>query len=455
MASTVPAGPGGSSAGPVSRPGDLADSVAAELDEMLESADRALTQRYPGDRPGRQPVQTAYVPASSFAPELARQWGDEALAALSRHAPDLAAFAGAMGLPPQLAADVRDRVVAKLATEPVEDLRLDFEDGYGHPGDAAEDADAHQAAIALTDSVAAGLAPPFVGLRCKSLERPTRRRAIRTLDIFIGSLSASGPFPDRFVLTLPKITSADQVRAAMLLCTRLEQSHGLADGRLGFEVQVETPQLILAADGTAAVARCVQAGSGRLTAFHFGIYDYSAAVGIAAHCQGLDHPAADYARAVLQAAAAGTGVRLSDGSVNVLPVGSHDDVVAGWQLHSRLVRRSLERGFYQGWDLHPAQLASRYAATYGFFRSDMPAACARLKAYAGPAYAGPAYAGPEHAARAGRRELDEPATARALAGYVLRGVDCGAVSLDEVTDRCGLNRPDLEALHGAGAHARA
>jgi citrate lyase beta subunit len=450
MASTVPAGPGGSSATPGGRLGDLADSAAAEIDKMLESADRALTQRYPGDRPGRQPVQTAYVPANSFAPELARQWGAEALAALSRHAPDLASFAVAMRLPPQLAAEVRGRVLAKLATEPVEDLRLDFEDGYGRAGDAAEDADARLAAIALADSVAAGLAPPFVGVRCKSLERLTRRRAIRTLDIFIGALAASGPLPEGFVLTLPKITSADQVRAAMLVCTRLEQSHGLADGRLGFEVQVETPQLILAADGAAAVARCVEAGAGRLTALHFGIYDYSAAVGLAAQCQVLDHPSADHARAVLQTAAAGTGVRLSDGSVNVLPDGSHDDVVAGWQLHARLVRRSLNRGFYQGWDLHPAQLASRYAATYGFFRGEMPTACARLRAYAAPTSGRPG-----HAAQAGTSVLDEPATVRALAGYVLRGVDCGAVSLEEVTERCGLDRPDLDALQVAGTHARA
>ncbi len=450
MASTVPGGPAGSAAVPGRQPGVLADSAGAELDQMLESADGALTQRYPGDRPGRQPVQTAYVPAHSFAPGLASQWGDEASAALSRHAPDLGTFAVAMGLPRQLAADVRDRVLAKLATEPVEDLRLDFEDGYGHPGDAAEDADAQLAAIALADSVAAGLAPPFVGVRCKSLERSTRRRAIRTLDVFIGALAASGSLPDQFVLTLPKITSADQVRAAMLLCTRLEQSHGLAHGRLRFEVQVETPQLILAADGAAAVARCVHAGAGRLTALHFGIYDYCAAVGVAAHCQSLDHPAADYARAVLQAAAAGTGVRLSDGSVNVLPKGSHDEVVAGWQLHSRLVRRSLERGFYQGWDLHPAQLASRYAATYGFFRGDMPAACARLRAYAGPDSGRPG-----RAAQAGSSVLDEPATARALADYVLRGVDCGAVSLGEVTDRCGLDRPDLDALRVAGTYARA
>ncbi len=51
----------------------------------------------------------------------------------------------------------------------------------------------------------------------------------------------------------------------------------------------------------------------------------------------LDHPAADYARAVMQVAAAGTGVRLSGGSTNVLPAGRRDEVVAAWRLHSRLV----------------------------------------------------------------------------------------------------------------------
>ena len=152
-------------------------------------------------------------------------------------------------------------------------------------------------------------------------------------------------------------------------------------GRLTFEVQVETPQIILGADGTAVIARCVHAADGRLTGLHYGTYDYSASLGIAAAYQSMQHPAADYARAVMQVAAAGTGVRLSDGSSNVAPEGSRDEVVAAWQLHSRLVRRSLERGFYQGWDLHPAQLASRYAATFAFFREGLPAACERLHDY--------------------------------------------------------------------------
>ena len=113
---------------------------------------------------------------------------------------------------------------------------------------------------------------------------------------------------------------------------------------------------------------------------HYGTYDYSAACGIAAAYQSLDHPVADHAKAVMQVAAAGTGVRLSDGSTNVLPVGTPARCTPPGA-PTRLVRRSLERGFYQGWDLHPAQLPTRYAATYAFFRDGRPAAADRLRAY--------------------------------------------------------------------------
>jgi hypothetical protein len=126
-------------------------------------------------------------------------------------------------------------------------------------------------------------------------------------------------------------------------------------------------------------------------------------------------------------AAAGTAVRLSDGSTNVLPVGDRASVRAAWDLHARLVRRSLERGFYQGWDLHPAQLPTRYAATYAFYRGSHGIAVERLAAYL---------------ERRSGGVLDEPATARALAGFLLRGLDCGALDPAEV----GLDRRVLEAL---------
>jgi hypothetical protein len=133
----------------------------------------------------------------------------------------------------------------------------------------------------------------------------------------------------------------------------------------------------------------------------------------------------------MQVAAAGTGVHLSDGSTNVLPVGSRDDVLAAWRLHARLVRRSLERGYYQGWDLHPAQLPSRYLATYAFYREGLEAACLRLKNYVGQVDSG---------------VMDEPATARALSDFVVRALDCGAADQREVEGLTGLDRPAIDRL---------
>jgi citrate lyase beta subunit len=423
------------------------DAMVAEADRLLAGADRALARGYPGERAGRQPVHTAYLPADRFGPGLAARWGRQALATLQDFAPDPAGFGQAMGLPAALAADVRSRVLAKLIAEPVEDLRLDFEDGYGDRGDDAEDADARRAAECLAGETAAGAAPPFIGLRCKSLEPATRRRALRTLDAFLAGLLSRGPLPDGFVITLPKVTSADQVTAMARLCGLLEESHGLAPGALVFEMQVETPQAILGADGTAVIARCVHAAhEGRLTGLHYGTYDYSAALGIAAQQQSLEHPVADHARAVMQVAAAGTGVRLCDGSSNVLPEGGRDQVIEAWARHARLVRRSLDRGFYQGWDMHPAQLASRYAATFGFFREGLPPAAARLRGYVGRRAGG----GDERA----ERVLEEPATARALAGFMARGLDCGAITEQELAGLAGLDRAGLDALAGRGPAAR-
>jgi citrate lyase beta subunit len=356
----------------------------AELDGRLAAHDAFLATRYPGERPGRQPVHTVYVPADKIL--SFREWGALALAAMDRHG---FALPGA------------DAVRAKLAAEPIEDLRVDFEDGYGVRDDAQEDMAVLAAAAVLAD----GPLPPFLGIRIKSLEAATRRRALRTLDLFLTAYA--GPF----IITLPKVSGTDQVAAMVALCGTLEKGYGLAEGTLRFEIQVELPAAVLGADGTATVARLITAAQGRCTGLHYGTYDYSAAAGVAAAYQSMEHPVADYAKAVMQAAAAQTGVRLSDGSTNVLPVGSDDEVRAAWALHHRLVRRSLERGFYQGWDLHPAQLPTRYAATYEFFADGRDAAVTRLRRYLDRQSGGIA---------------DEPATARALAGYLLRGLDCGA-----------------------------
>ena len=403
----------------------------ARIDAVLAATDELLATAYPGEDAGRQPVHTAYVPADAFGPELAARWGSDALAAAKEQG-GLEQLAATLGLAE--ASCLAELVRRKLETEPIEDLRLDFEDGYGNRPDSQEDADALAAGAAVEQAVATGTAPPFIGIRIKCLEAPTRARALRTLDVFLGSLlehAGERGLPPGLVLTLPKVSTVAQVEAMVYACSQLERVHGLPSGRLRFEVQMETPQLILAADGTVPVARLIHAGEGRVSSLHYGTYDYSASLGIAAAYQSMEHPAADYAKAVMQVAVAGTGVRLSDGSTNILPLGDAENVARGWALHARLVRRHLERGIYQGWDLHPAQLPSRYLATYAFYRDGMEAAAVRLKNYV-HGVAGTV--------------LDEPATARALARFIHRGLACGAVEEAEFAQLAEVSAVQLHRL---------
>src|SRR6478672_11659847 len=410
---------------------ELVEAIGGELDHRLADVDADLARHYPGGRPGRQPVHTVYVPADRFRADLVTTYGVTALHATEEHEAVLLALLDGD-------TDLLDRVRDKLRSEPVEDVRIDLEDGYGSRPDDEEDADAVRAADELAAARAAGAAPAWCGIRFKSFEAPTRRRGIRTLTVFLERLVSSTPLPDGFVVTLPKVTAVEQVEALVHAAERLEPALGLDAGALRFEIQVETPQSILGPDGTALVARMVHASGGRCTGLHYGTYDYSAFCGIAAAHQSLEHPVADHAKAVMQAAAAGTGVRLSDGSTNVLPIGTADEVGAAWANHLRLVRRSLERGYYQGWDLHPAQLPTRFAATFAFYREGWAAAAARLRTYVE------------------RREsgvLDEPATARALADFLLRGTDCGALSTDEVAAATGLDTRALMTLAHRAAEA--
>jgi citrate lyase beta subunit len=408
-------------------------ALVRELDALLADADAELARDYPGDAPGRQPVHTVYVPADRYHADIVPEWGTSAHDALAAHGAGPETLASVLRMDKNTVGDVLPLVLDKLEAEPIEDLRIDFEDGLGAVSDREEDDLAVRAAEGFAVSRESGTAPPWAGIRVKSLEAATRARSVRTLDLFVGALASAGKLPDGLVVTLPKVTSMVQVEAMVRICERLENAHALDSGRLRFEVQIETPQAILGADGTATVARIIHAASGRLAGLHYGTYDYSAALGVAAAYQSLDHPAADYAKAAMQVAAAGTGVRLSDGSTNVLPVGGSASVHAAWRLHARLVRRSLERGFYQGWDLHPAQLPTRFLATFAFYLAGAREASARLSAWENTA---------GRVAGGNGGVLDEPATAQALAAFLLRAVDCGALRVEEI----GIDEPTLRAF---------
>jgi citrate lyase beta subunit len=392
------------------------DKLLSELDSQLSDVDAQRDRLYPGATGVRQPVHTVYVPADQVVPELAASWGKRAVAALDRFAPDAGALTDATGMD---AVPVHDRIRAKLLREPIEDLRIDFEDGYGAPDDATEDAHVAAAAAVLAEAVT-----PFSGVRIKGFEPAGRRRGVRTLSLLLDALN---PLPPNFVVTLPKVTSVEQVESMVWLCTQLERF----PGELRFELQIETTQAVLGPDGAATVARMIHAADGRCTGLHYGTYDYSAACGVTAAHQSMEHPVADHAKNVMLLAAAGTGVHVCDGSTNILPVGDVDAVHAGWRLHTRLVTRSLEHAIYQGWDLHPHQLPTRYLATFSFYRTAFPPAAARLRAYL---------------AKTAGVFLDEPATAQAMSAALVRGMDCGALDVPEVEDAVGVDRSVLDGF---------
>ena len=387
----------------------------------------------------RQPIHTVYGGAHLFKADTAGKLGATALRVMNDHAPDAGVLSAAVGMPPALAERVYERVQEKLARQPVEDFRLDFEDGYGNRPDAEEDGHAQSAAAEVATGAINGTLPPFIGIRIKNLGEELRPRALRTAELFVDRLlrETGRALPANFVVTLPKITAASQVHALAETFDRLEASHRLAPGSLRMELMVETPYSIFDDRGAVALPMLVREGKGRVTAAHFGTYDYTASLGITAAFQHMRHPVCDFARGVMQVALAGTDVWLSDGATNVLPVGNDRGVIhRAWKLHYDDIRHSLANGFYQGWDLHPAQLVTRYAAVYAFFLESLDAASERLRNFI---------------ARAAQATLvgevfDDAATGQGLLNFFLRALNCGAVKDDEIGALTGLT---LDELRGA------
>jgi hypothetical protein len=398
----------------------------AELDRIvapLRAANVAFAARYPGERLERQPVHTVYGGAHLFRADTVRKLGQLAVRALEEHAPDGATLARAFDLDRHLADKVHARVARKLLHEPVEDLRIDFEDGYGARPDAEEDGHAEACARELARGHAEGTLPPFIGIRIKSMTEESRVRAVRTLDLFLATMleATGGALPPGFVVTLPKLQIPEHASALADLFDVLEPKLSLPRGALRFEIMIEQTQAVLGADGRVVIPALVAAARGRCIAAHLGTYDYTASCGITAAHQHMAHPACDFAKHCMQASLAGTGVWLSDGATNVMPVGDRETVHAAWRLQASHVRNSLAGGFYQGWDLHPAQLVARFAAVYAFYLEALPAATARLSSFV---------------ARAAQATLvgdvfDDAATGQGLLNFFLQGLACGAISEGE------------------------
>jgi hypothetical protein len=299
-----------------------------------------------------------------------------------------------------------------------------------------------------------GTLPPFIGIRIKPLTEELRQRSLRTLDLFLSELvqRTGGKLPPNLFITLPKIPVAEHVAALADIFDLLEPKLGLAAGSLKMELMIEITQSLFNARGENHLPLLLAAARGRCTAAHFGTYDYTASCSITAAHQHMMHPACDHAKHMMQVAFAGTGVWLSDGATNIMPVGPHraahgaeltasqlsencEVVRRAWKLHYDHVRHSLAGGFYQGWDLHPAQLVTRYAAVYAFFLEGLDAASERLRNFV---------------AKAAQATLvgdvfDDAATGQGLLNYFLRAINCGAISETEALPLTGLTLPELRS----------
>ncbi len=392
-------------------------------------------KRYPGDSFGRQPVHTVYGGAHLFKSDTAKKLGELSLRALSRYGADATTFARAVGIDEALASTVYERVLEKLKREAVEDFRIDFEDGYGNRPNAEEDGHAVSAAHEVAKGLEEGTLPPFIGIRIKTFSNELAARSARTMDIFLTTLVrlTKGRLPDPFYVTLPKIVHAGQAAALAKLLDSFEKNKKLKPHALKVELMVETPQSIIGFDGTAPLRAMVDALGGRCTSAHFGTYDYTASCNITAAHQRMDHLSCDFAKHVMQVTLASTGVNLSDGATNVMPIGDDETVRRAWKLHYEHVTHSLVNGFYQGWDLHPAQLPTRYGAVYAFFLGGLPAATARLKNFI------------EKAAQATLvgDVFDDAATGQGLLNYFLRARNCGAITEAEAS-ATGLTPAEFE-----------
>ena len=417
----------------------ISSSKKEQLFNRLRDANNSFNEIYPGDKSDRQPVHTLYGGANLFKSDSPITLGQRALEILDTYAPNHEVFGKAFGLTGgnDFAKKIYNKVVAKLKSEAIEDFRIDFEDGYGNRSNEEEDA----TAIAVAKEVAKGMndktLSPFIGIRVKPFTEEMKERGLRTLDLFISTLvkETNGKLPDNFVVMLPKVTIPEQPETLAGFFDILEEDLGLSKGVLKMEMMVETTQAVMAIDGTNPLYKFIKASKGRCIAMHFGTYDYTASCSITAKYQEMDHPVCDFAHHVTKVALAHTGIWLSDGATNTMPIGPHRGeltdaqkeenmqvVHRAWKKGYDHIRHSLWNGYYQGWDLNPAQFPMRYAAVYAFFLESYDDAVDRLKTFV------------EKAARATLigDVFDDAATGQGLLNYFLRALNSGAITEEEV-----------------------
>ncbi len=356
----------------------------------IESQARSLAPRHAH----HQPSHVMYGGAHLFSENTFTRISELALAAFNFAAPTPVALSALMegSWDNAFAQKLHTKVLNKISTDPLEDYRIDFEDGYGVRSDAEEDHHASSTATILAQLAKRGQTPRHVGFRIKPLSMAGMRRAFRTLTLFVDRFVAEHAVHGsvkRLIVTLPKVTNAEQVATVVDILENFEERYQLSAGFFVLEILIESPEAFLSVDGTIPMASIIAAARGRCQSLHFGVYDFTSALGIGSAGQSIDHLACDFARLWMQIAAGlAPGLGLSDGIISRLPIvpkvltaASEADFKAAWRYNFQQIMRSLSLGFYQGWDLHPAQLPVRHIANYAFVMRELEGAVGRLKTF--------------------------------------------------------------------------
>ena len=428
----------------------LSESFLKNIYKKIGEAEKSRNKYFHSEINNRQPVHVVYGGADKFRFDISAKLGRIALKTLEEYANNHKTFFEALGLRDYTFSNlVYERVIEKLKREPVEDYRIDFEDGYGIRPDNEEDKSAELTALETAKGINENSLPPFFGIRIKPLTNDFKERAVRTLDIYLTTLlsETKGKLPDNFLITLPKITFPEQVSVLVELLKQLEEKNFLPEGSLKFEIMIETPQVIINQKGECGIPALISASQGRCFAAHFGAYDFTSSLDITAKNQFLDHPLCDFVRNIMKIAFADTGIFLSDGATNILPVPKYrndnlideekrinrETIFNSWRISFKDIRHSLISGFYQGWDLHPAQIPIRYAAVYSFFLEELESAVKRLKSFIKK----------EAQVSLAGNIFDDAASAQALLNFFIRGFNCGALTEDDIK-QTGLTIEELK-----------
>ena len=426
----------------------------------IDASYKNFVKTYSGALKTRQPIHTVYGGAHLFHSQVTKKLGVSAKKIFLDYSPNPIFFAQRMQLPgyqelPKKKQDINNllvdipknypaawfahrvwsRVLEKLEKEAVEDFRIDFEDGFGVRSDEEEDRVAVQTAKEITKAMIEKALPSFIGIRIKSFDN-FAERSIRTLDIFLANLLASSPLPENFVITFPKVAIVDHVSLLVEILEKLEKTHSLALGSLKIELMVELTQTIINQQGSSHIWNLITASKGRCRGLHFGTYDYTASCDVIAHFQTMDNSVCDFAKHIMQNSAMGTGLMLSDGATNIFPVAVYpgstnsaqiaenvDSFYYAWKIQFNNIQNSLRTGFYQGWDLHPAQLPIRYAACYAFYLQEYEQIYTRMENFL--TISGKAVLSDD--------VFDDAATGQGLVNFFLKAYNCGAITKEDIT----------------------